>query len=144
MCIWNKVLLGLIGVVSVVLFYMAARTLETQKYWRDSARAFEEKIEQTQDDNLLLAEGVDREGVQKQPGIRQVRLELHKLLLDRRRVWFGCEPKMPIKVGRNDGTAEITLTIDKPASHGIAKRTVLYAFQEADVQKKGPIWASSW
>ena len=25
MCIWNKVLLGLIGVVSVVLFYMAAR-----------------------------------------------------------------------------------------------------------------------
>ena len=39
----------------------------------------------------------------------------------------------------DDGTAEITLTIDQPVPHGIAdnKKAVLYAFEEADVQKKG-------
>ena len=84
-----------------------------------------------------MTEGSEGNGGQPELGIRQVRLELHKLLLGRRRVWFGCEPKMPIKIGRNDGTAEITLTIEKPAPSGIARKTVLYAFQEADVQKKG-------
>jgi hypothetical protein len=79
-----------------------------------------------------------------QPGIRQVGMELNKLLLDRRRAWFQCDPK--IKVG-DDGTAEITVTIDQPVPHGIVEKdkkakAVLYAFEEADVreanvQKKG-------
>jgi hypothetical protein len=150
MSVWNKVLLGLIGVVAVVLFYMAARALETQRYWRDLARNLEAKIEQTQKENLVLAEGADGEGDQKQLGIRQVGMELFKLQLDRRRVWFNCDPKTSIKVGHDDGTAEITLTIDNPApngtaaakpdiaaKHGIAVKTVLYVFQDIDVQKKG-------
>jgi hypothetical protein len=149
MNVWNKVLLGLIGVVSVVMFYMAARALETQTYWRNLSRDFEAKIDNTQKENRILEEGSGKEGDEKQFGIRQVSLELHRLLLDRRRVWFGCEPKMPIKLGREDGSAEITLTVEipvkksegkpdeKPGDHGIAPKTVLYAFEDADVQKKG-------
>jgi hypothetical protein len=149
MNVWNKVLLGLIGVAAVVLFYMAGRALEMQTYWRDQAVKLEHNIDQTQKDSIILQDGSGKEGDERQFGIRQVSLELHKLLLDRRRVWFGCEPKMPIKVGREDGTAEITLTVEMPAKkaegkpdekpgvHGIAPKTVLYAFEGADVQKKG-------
>ena len=60
---------------------------------------------------------------------------MNKLLLDRRRAWFKCDPK--VKLNREDGTAEITVTIDQPDPHGIAENTVLYGFEEADVQKKG-------
>jgi hypothetical protein len=149
MSVWNKVLLGLIGVVAVVLFYMAGRTLKTQTYWCDCARTKEAEIERLQKENRTLEEGSGDQGGQQQLGIRQVRMELSKLLLDRRRVWFKCEPKLPIKVGREDGSAEITLNIeipktnpadtspDKPVAHGIAVSTVLYGFSAADVQKKG-------
>ena len=63
------------------------------------------------------------------------RVELGKLLVDRRRAWFKCEPKM--RLNRQEGTAEITFTIDQPRPNGIAENTVLYAFAEANVQKKG-------
>ena len=39
-------------------------------------------------------------------------------------------------MGREEGTAEITVTIDQPAPHGITEKAVLYAFEEADVQKE--------
>ena len=60
---------------------------------------------------------------------------MNKLLLDRRRAWFKCDPR--VKLNRDDGTAEITIIIDQPDPHGIAENTILYAFEEADVQKKG-------
>ena len=41
-----------------------------------------------------------------------------------------------VKLDREDGTAEITVTIDHPDPHGIAENTVLYGFEEADVQKQ--------
>jgi hypothetical protein len=40
-------------------------------------------------------------------------------------------------VKRNAGTAEVVLTIDQPAPHGMAAKTVVYAFDEADVRKNG-------
>ena len=135
MSIWNKILVWVIGVASVALFYMAARTLKTHQYWRELAQKYERKIEQVQEQNHMLLEGGENQGEQAQLGIRQRRIELNKLLLDRHRVWFKCDPK--VKLNREDGTAEITVTIDHPDPHGIAENTVLYGFEEADVQSKG-------
>ena len=42
-----------------------------------------------------------------------------------------------VKLNPQDGTAEITVTIDHPDPNGIAENTVLYGFEEADVQSKG-------
>ncbi len=58
------------------------------------------------------------------------------MVQDRRRAWFHCDPN-DIKVNRDDGTAVITLTIDQPDLQGIALNTVLYGFEEVDVQKQG-------
>jgi hypothetical protein len=122
MCIWNKVLVGLIGVASAVLLFLAMWTLKTHQYWSDLAEKHEQRIKQLSDQNESLV-----------PSIRQLRLDLDKRLLDRRRAWFHCIPK----IKRGDGTAEVMLTIDKPSPHGIAAKTVLYAFDETDAQKKG-------
>lgn len=124
MSIWNKILVGLIGVASLAIFYMAARTLKTHQHWQELALKHERKIEQVQ-----------KENEQTQAGVRQLRLELNKLLLDRRRAWFKCDPK--IQVNRADRTAVATVIIDQPDPSGIAANTILYAFEEADVQKQG-------
>lgn len=120
------------------MLFLAMWTLKTHKYWAELAQRHERRIEQLGDESQRLAEGLQKEGELVEPGIRQVNLELYKLLLDRRRAWFHCDPKL-IKVG-DDGTAEITLSIEQPVPHGIAdknKKAVVYAFEEADVQKKG-------
>ena len=132
---WNKVLVWVIGVTSVALFYMAARTLKTHQYLREPAQKYERKIKQVQEQNHILLEGGENQGEPAQPGIRQRRIELAKLLLDRHRVWFKCDPK--VKLNRQDGTAEITVAVDHPDPHGIAENAVLYAFEAADVQSKG-------
>ncbi len=60
MGIWNKVLVGLIGVASLVLFYLAARTMKTHQYWRELAAKYEQRIEQLERANQALVEGTGR------------------------------------------------------------------------------------
>ena len=130
MSIWNKVLAWMVAVTAVAFFYLAGRTLETHAYWQKTQRNFEQAIEKVQRNNVNLEEGQPG-----QAGIRQVKLELASLLADRRRIWANCDPK--VKADRQNNTAEVTVTIDKPDPHGIAENTVLYAFQDAEVQKRG-------
>lgn len=130
MSIWNKVLVGLIGVASLVFFYMAARAVKTETAWSERAKKTEERIAQIHKENDELAEGTGT-----QDGIRQLKLKLHNLTQDRRRMWANCTPR--IKTGRDDGTAEIALAVGAPATHGLAKSVVLCAFEELDVEKKG-------
>jgi hypothetical protein len=135
MSLWNKILVGVIAFASVILFYMAARTLQTHRYWRDAARKFQDAIEQKQKDNDRLVNSVGQPGEIGAMGIRQLRVELSKLLLDRRRAWFKCEPR--VKLNPQNGTADITLLVSQPDPNGIADNTIVYAFAEADVQQKG-------
>jgi hypothetical protein len=60
---------------------------------------------------------------------------LSELLLDRGRVWYRCEPKLT--VNKDDGAVTVTVAIENPDPHGISENTVVYGFEEADVQKKG-------
>ncbi|MEN6458378.1 MAG: hypothetical protein ABFC63_05560 [Thermoguttaceae bacterium] len=136
MSIWNKVLVGLIALASVGFFYLGARTLKTHTYWRQKAAEAEKQIAQTKAENQRLMDGVETNGKVEQPGIRQVRLELHNLLVDRRRAWFHC-PARITNIRRTEGTADVNITIEKPAPHGIVKGTVLCAFEDADAQRKG-------
>ncbi len=125
MSIWNKILVGLIAVASLGFFYLAARTLKTHTYWSGKAAAAEARIEQLKAANKQL-----------EPGIRQLRVDLYKLLVDRRRAWFNC-PARVTRLDRADGTAEITVTIDKASPDRIAQKNVFYAFDDTPVQQKG-------
>ncbi len=132
MSIWNKVLVGLIGVATLALFYVAARTMKTHQYWRELAVKYEQRIAQLEQANQTLVEGT---AAPAQPGIRQLRLELNKLVVDRGRAWFHCDPA--VKVNPEQGTAVITVTINQPDPHGLAEGTVLFGFEEVDAQKQG-------
>jgi hypothetical protein len=134
MSIWNKVLVGVICVVSVAFFYMAARTLKTHQYWGARAVKLKEQIDALEKQNQVLIEGGENQSDFAQLGIRKRRIELNKLLLDRGRVWFRCDPK--VKVSREDGSATAGIVIDNPVPHGIGDNTLLYAFEEADAQSK--------
>ncbi len=76
------------------------------------------------------------------PVVEQLQVDLNNLLLDRRRVWAGCDPtsrKPDDKAGTAEITVNVNLTDDKgqPIPHGIANGTVLYAFEELDVKNRG-------
>lgn len=135
MSIWNKILVGLICFSSLFLFYFAARSLKTIGEWRVSADKHEAKIEQLQEEYERLLNGSEKPDGTFVLGRRQLSVDLHKLLIDRRRAWFHCIPS--IKRVADDGTAEISLTIEKPSPSGIAKKTVLYAFEDTDTRNKG-------
>jgi hypothetical protein len=145
MSLWNKILVALIAVAGLPLFFLAMATLKVHKYWAESAQKHNDALARVEKRIEESSAGVEQDGKLVKPGIRQLSLELNKLLLDRRRAWFNCDPKL-IKLGRDDGTAEITVTVEQPSPHGIFgsdpkdarnKKTVLYAFDEIGVDKKG-------
>lgn len=73
-------------------------------------------------------------------GIRQLKVLLHELLVDRGRVWHNCSPQQ-VALGKDPQTGEqtvqVSLTTDLPDPHGIAVQTVLFIFEEAEPQKGG-------
>jgi hypothetical protein len=117
MSIWNKILVGLLIAVSPVLFYTATRSLQTYAVWQDAVRKYEKRIAYYQNELAKTEPQVDR-----------LHVQLHGVLADRRRAWFKCEPKLPVKISRNDGAAEVSVAIDQ-MNHGIAKATVLHVFE---------------
>jgi hypothetical protein len=139
MSILNKVLLGLLGVAALALFYLAARTLKTHQHWREIAQRLEAKIDQVQKDTYKLREGVAADGTPAPAGVRQVRRDLHQLLVDRGRVWPHCVAK----VGKPDnakGLVDVSITAEASDPNSLANKgnMVVYAFAEAGAQEKPP------
>ena len=141
MSIWNKMLVWVIGVASVALFYMAARTLKTHQYWRELAQKYERKIEQVQQQNRVLLEGGAKQDDQTPMGIRQRRIELNKLLLDRHRVWSKCEPKVKL----NQQTARPNHGRHRPARSARASPRMRSSTgsRRPTCRTRGVTWASS-
>ena len=128
MSIWNKVLLWLIGLSSLGLLIMAARAFQAHAYWMDTAQKLEKSIDRVKDENRLLLVG-DKENL----GINKERVLLHKLLVDRPRVWMNCVAQVP------KGAATINVAIDMPGPHGIIANNTIYAFEAAFRRRTGPI-----
>ena len=129
MSIWNKVLIGFIFIAATVFVYMAARTLKTHQYWRELAQAHQDKIDALEAENLSLVSGDAEDG---KVGIDRLRLELHKLLIDRGRVWYNCSPE-----NVEPQTGKVAVKTDLPDPHKIADNTILYVFDETDLQDGG-------
>jgi hypothetical protein len=137
MSIWNKILIGFIIVAALTFFYLAARTLKTHQHWRQLAGKLQEQVETLQEENHKLIhddpeeQEADAQGNDLQPGIKRLRLELYKLLVDRGRAWYNCTPE---QVDRQTG--QVAVKTDFPDPHGIADKSILYVFEEKDIEDK--------
>jgi hypothetical protein len=82
MSIWNKILLGLIFITSVVFFVAAVRVLRTHEAWHGSYEKHVAALEKVAQESLDLTDGTPRK-----PGMRQWKVALSKLMAERGRVW---------------------------------------------------------
>ena len=121
MSIWNKILVGLVVFASLGFFYTAARALKTLEYWETSAHNFEKK----------LAEVGGKIEADK-TAIDQARMDIHRLLVNRGRIWQKCVPD------RADGaTGSVSVNIDSSAPHRISDKMLLYVFEDGEGAKQG-------
>ena len=127
MSIWSKVLIGVVAVVSLVLFYLSARVLDQNRQQRREIAQLEEQLARELERTPRLRDGTDDE-----PGVRQLRLELNAQLLRRGRAWRDAQP-----VQRNPETGEISVAISEPVPHGIDDKTRLFAFDARPFSEGG-------
>jgi hypothetical protein len=125
MSTWNKVLVGLVIVVSLAYWYFAAVALKARSYWGQAVQKYEEAIAATRRQQELLRDG---EGDDK-PGVRQLALEVHRLVIGRGRVWRGSMPKL-VKAE----TGEATVVTQLPPPHPDSLKAQLFVFQEPVAQ----------
>ena len=138
MNIWNKVLLGVLIVLSLGCFYLAIGTLRIHRKWRSQANILETQIDQQTQQNQLLLEG----GPARQ-GIRQGRAELYKWLVARGRAWKigGADLAQPL--GAEEAPAEVfwqvqpnleanaaVIAFDAPEGFEPEQNQVLFLFEQ--------------
>ncbi len=133
------VLVFLILLASAAYWYLAAATLKLHQSHRDQVARLEEEVRDYEQKIAALATGTDDESVRsalsldgvdlESDGVRQLKLAIAKLTLDRGRVWHECQAQ---DIGR-DGSA--TIVIEKPAPHAISAEAILFIFEEGPVDE---------
>jgi len=130
MTIWNKILIALVVIAGAVFCYMAARALKTQQYWLAAAERMEKRLEAAKKENAALRDGTGEPA--GAASIKALKLEIHKLLVDRGRVWQRCAVQTV-----DPQTGQVAVEIAAPLPHGIADKAVLHAFEDAGFEKGG-------
>jgi hypothetical protein len=127
MSIWNKILLGLIGVGALAQCYLTVRMLKTQQYWEWEVATYQKALNDKRKENqkLVEAEKLDNGNL----GTRHARLELEKALLGRGRVWHDC---MPLLVALDRQTGNVAVNVEQPDPHEIKVNMVLYVMSQAE------------
>lgn len=128
MNVWNKVFLGLIGVVSLAFFYFGTRALKVHKTYRD-------RIEK-----VAGAGGeIEKLTGQKQTvldDIAQLDSELDRLRAGRGRVWFQCQP-IRDKIDTTNGT--VSLLSKEAGPHLTPTGAQVFVFQDPLYDPQGKV-----
>ncbi len=132
MSIWNKILLGLIGLSALALFYLSVRMLKTQQHWEMKVAQFQKKLLEVRQENQQLVEADKLPNGNK--GTRLAKSELEKVLIGRGRVWHDC---VPLLVALDRQSGNVAVNVMQPEPHAITKNMVLYVMSQADVQQGG-------
>jgi hypothetical protein len=132
MSIWNKILLGLIGIASLFFFHAAARTVKTYKYWSEKVVAFEKALESKRADNVSL-KTADRSHPRADNtiGVQQLRIDLGRVLANRGRIWTNIQMQ---SAADDKGFVKVAVSSDDT---GFVTKMVVYAFEEGDDQSPG-------
>jgi hypothetical protein len=117
----NKILLGVIAVVSLAFVVFGAAVLNKQNQLRSNLNRIERDLAATQKRNQEL-----RHGSPAQPGVQQLRGDLDHVTVARGKVWYNVAPQA------DPATGVTTATIEAPVPHQIAAGKVLYAFANRD------------
>ena len=133
MSVWNKVLLGLLFVASLVFFHAAIRTVKTFDFWSTQANKFESKLKQVREDVVQLRTADHEHPLpDKTVGVQQLRFDLGRMVNNRGRIWANCQMKkvLPEVInGVKTSRTEVNVSSDEP---GISNKMLLYAFEEGD------------
>jgi hypothetical protein len=138
MYIWNRVLLGAILLLSVVILVLGARALKTHQYWREIALRLEQELKEQQRLRRILTGVASPEEIEqaKQKGeipatLPEMEVAVHEMLLRRGPVWYGCEPR---GVDPATGAARVAVPVPK---HQIAPKTLFWVFDERPLAQGG-------
>ena len=122
MRIYNIILMVLVFFATLCFTYMAARTLKTHESWMSIAKAKEVELATLEKKSEELAKGiVDK--TQPAQGVRQLKLELHRIAIDRGGVWYDVSTE---KIKADTGA--VTVSIDSPDPHGLVEKMVVFVF----------------
>ena len=126
MNIWSKVLAGCIVFASLFTFYFATKMLSAEKNWQEAVKSYDKPLEDAAKRSQLALEG-DRTATPPVPGIRDLEVAQHDLLVDRGRVWKNC-----IAQRVDQTTGQCAVAVESPDPHRIQDKSVVYIFEEGD------------
>jgi hypothetical protein len=139
MNIWNKVLVGFIVVLAPIALYLSVRAMRTHRHWRAIAAQMEADLEKEIQRTAELIDGTG-EGETASLGTRQATLELHKLMVDRGRVWYNCRP-LAVQPRQDPATGlstiDVSVATSLPDPNEISTKTVLFLFEHKLTQQGG-------
>lgn len=116
MSTWNKVLVGLIIVMTLVYAYLAAKAFKRQEELRASIASDRAQLEGLEQQNRVALEG--EEG---NPGTIDLDVALNNAVASRGRIWENAAA-----VVNDDGT--VTVTVAAPTPHQINSNLTLFVF----------------
>jgi cell division protein FtsB len=125
---WSLVTLtSFIFLFGILFLVLAADTMRIHRNLRMNLPRLEEQISQLEKQNHQLQRGLDQD-----LGIAQLEHQLRMVTRERGRAWRQVAPAGQLNQGR------IEVTIPAPAPHGLAKDTIVYAFETGDANPNEP------
>ena len=144
----------LVFLSAVIFLAFASFVLKTQAAWREHYESYSAALEAVRAENVQLRHGDLEELHQTEDSIRSLRGRLGAKLVDRGRVWRGCEPLGQVETANDDDPSRLTYRLRTPRpvvrenqedeaphpaepteSPGIAPGTVVYVFSERDLEE---------
>ena len=130
--IYQVILVWFVFAASLAMVYLSARTLKTHQSWRSTYQAWQKAVNEVERENALIQGGVEEGAQIVEPGIDQLKSELHRAVVGRGSIWFVANVD---KIDPKSGTGE--LTIESPQPHDIVTKMILFAFQRQTVAEGG-------
>ncbi|MCS7237287.1 MAG: hypothetical protein NZ899_03350 [Thermoguttaceae bacterium] len=138
MYIWNRVLLGVVGLLSLVMLILGARALKTHQYWRQIALRLEQELKEQQRLRRILLGLAPLEEIQqaREKGLitytlPEIETAVHDIMLRRGPVWYGCQPR-----GVDPANGAVRVVVPVP-NHQIQPRNVFWVFDERPLNQGG-------
>ncbi len=122
MSIWSKILIGCIMLASLGMMYAAARTLKTHEAWQKAGQSYEKPLLRSARQSEIYQDG-DVTTDPPTPGIRDLGVRLHSLMVDRGRVWQQC-----VMTEFDPATGNIAVDIESLEKDQLQEKTLLYVF----------------
>ncbi len=120
----NATLLFFVFWVALEFLYVSTHVLKLHDEYRSEANEIRKSLDKVRAETKLLEFGSEDAG-DEDAGVRELRHALHRLTLDRGRVWSDCEVDPQL-----DENGNVTVHIESPDPHGIEVGKLLYAFEQ--------------